>query len=113
MESLEKKVKESETEKTSRPSFGDYTRKSVVGAVYRVGASFAMDAVYLSLASAGTYYFTKHQNEIQSIYHGFSDFFKSLDIAKLGRVAGFVVAINFIDYKWDITNRLNNATKKH
>ena len=93
-------------------SLKDFTRKSIVGAVYRVGASFTMDAIYLSLASAGAYYFNEHQTELQSLYHGFSDFVQSLDMAKLARVAGFVVAINFADYKWDITNRLDTAAKK-
>ncbi len=96
----------------TKPSLGDFTRKSIVGAIYRVGASFTLDAIYLSLASAGAYYFNEHQAELQSLYRGFSDFVQSLDLAKLARVASFVVAINFADYKWNITNRLDNTTRK-
>lgn len=98
--------------KTEKPSLYDFTRKSVVGAVYRVGASFAMDAVYLSLVAAGTYYLSEEVGSLESMTRGFSDFVNSLDPGKLMRVAGFVVGINFIDYKLDVTNRLDKISKR-
>ena len=98
--------------KIEEPSIYDFTRKSVVGAVYRVGASFAMDAVYLSLVAAGTYYTSEHTNSLESMTRGFSDFVRNLDSAKLARVTAAVVAINFIDYKFDITDRLDGLSKK-
>src|SRR3989344_1899766 len=96
----------------NKPSLYDFTRKSVVGAGYRVGTSFVMDAVYLSAVAAGTYYASENMDSLDSIAKGFSDFVSSLDPGKLMRVAGFVVGINFLDYKFDITNRLDNLTKK-
>ncbi|GEM_PF-6337189 len=72
-----------------------FTRKSVVGAGYRVSSSFAMDAVYLGLIAGNM-----------------AGFFEKLEPDKLARVAGFVVAINFVDYKWDVTNRLDKGAKK-
>jgi hypothetical protein len=96
----------------TKQTLGEFTRKSVAGAVYRVGASFTMDALYISLVATGSYYLNEHQTEIQISYHGFSDFFKSLDVGKLARVTGFVIVINFADYKWDITNRLDKVTKR-
>jgi len=80
--------------------------------VHRVGASFTLDAVYLSLAAAGAYYVSENMDSLESITRGFSDFVHSLDPGKLARVAAFVVGINFVDYKWDVTNRLDNSTKK-
>ncbi len=103
-ENLENKIK--------KPSLCDFTRKSVVGAVYRVGASFTMDAVYLSLIAAGTYYASENMGSLESMTRGFSDFAHSLDIGKLMRVAGFVVGINFVDYKFNVTNRLDKMSKK-
>src|SRR3989338_7241954 len=105
-ENLENKVE------MDKPSLYDFTRKSVVGAGYRVGASFTMDAVYLSAVAAGTYYASENMDSLDSIAKGFSDFVGSLDPGKLMRVAGFVVGINFLDYKFDITNKLDNLTKK-
>lgn len=99
-------------QEVGKPSLYDFTRKSVVGALYRVGASFTMDAVYLSLVAAGTYYASENMDSLESIARGFSDFVHSLDPGKLLRVAGFVVGINFIDYKFDVTNRLDRTSKK-
>jgi len=98
--------------KMEKPSLYDFTRKSVVGAMYRVGASFTMDAIYLSLIAAGTYYVSENMGSLESITKGFSDFAHSLDFGKLMRVAGFVVGINFIDYKFNVTNRLDRMSKK-
>jgi len=41
----------------------------------------------------------------------FQSFFEDLNPAKLLRVAAFVVGINFVDYKFDVTNRLDKFTK--
>ena len=106
---LENKIQNEENEKSS---LSDYARKSVVGAVYRVGASFTMDAIYLSLVSAGAYYLKENYETIDSLSKGFSDFVGSLDPAKLARVATAVIAINFVDYKFDITNKLNKGLNK-
>ena len=111
MTKKENKNLENKTE-MDKPSLYDFTRKSIVGAGYRVGASFTMDAVYLSAVAAGTYYASENMDSLDSIAKGFSDFVGSLDPGKLMRVAGFVVGINFLDYKLDITNKLNNLTKK-
>jgi len=105
-ENLENKVE------MDKPSLYDFTRKSVVGAMYRVGASFTMDAVYLSLVAAGTYYASENVDSLESMGRGFSDFVHSLDPEKLMRVAGFVVGINFIDYKFDVTNKLDRVSKR-
>ena len=99
-------------DKTKKPSLYDFTRKSIVGAGYRVGASFTMDAIYLSLIAAGTYYASENAGSLESTAKGFSDFVHSLDPGKLMRVAGFVVGINFVDYKFDVTNRLDRMSKK-
>lgn len=96
---------------TVKPSLADYSRKSLVGAAYRVGASFTMDALYLTAASTLAYYCTKDREFVNSAMTAASDFFQNLDPAKLGRVAGFVVAINFVDYKFDVTNRLDRLVK--
>jgi len=98
--------------KIENPSLYDFTRKSVVGAIYRVGASFTMDAIYLSLVAAGAYYASENVDSLESMARGFSDFVESLDPGKLMRVAGFVVGINFVDYRLDVTNRLDRAAKK-
>ena len=95
-----------------KPSLYDFTRKSVVGAGYRVGTSFVMDAVYLSAVATGTYYASENMDSLDSIAKGFSDFASSLDAGKLMRVAGFVVGINFLDYKFDVTNKLDRASKR-
>ena len=52
-EKLEQKL--SNELKNETPSLGDFTRKSVMGAVYRIGISFAMDAVYLTAVAAVGY----------------------------------------------------------
>jgi len=97
--------------KMEKPSLYDFTRKSVVGAIYRVGASFTMDAIYLSLLAAGAYYSSEDINSLESVAKGFSDFIHSLDPGKLTRIAGLVVGINFIDYKFDVTNKLDSIAK--
>jgi len=76
-------------------SLGDFFRKSSVGALYRVGASFTLDALAIGMATG----------DIQS-------FCEDLDPAKLLRVTAFVVGINFVDYKFNVTNRLDNFTKR-
>ena len=95
-----------------KPSLGDYTRKSVVGAFYRVGASFTMDACYLSVVATAAYYSTDNMNSLDSIANGFSDFMHTLEFNKLLRVTGFVIGINFIDYKFEVTNRLDRISKR-
>ncbi len=92
-------------------TIGDFTRKSVVGAVYRVGASFALDAVYLTAAGALGYYLHKEYGFGDSMVEAGKDFVKHLDPWKLGRVAGFVVAINFVDYKYKVTEKLDASAK--
>lgn len=84
-----------ERSKASGFSLLDFTRKSCVGALYRVGASFAMDAVVLGLASG----------DLQG-------FCEDLDPLKLLRVAAYVVAINFVDYRFDVTNQLDGFVKR-
>ncbi len=103
MEDLENKVEKN--------SLGDFTRKSVVGAGYRVGASFTLDAIYLTTVGAVSYYVAKKTGLEESFMHSASDFVKNLDPAKLARVAAAVVLINFADYKWNITNRLDDGVK--
>lgn len=76
-------------------SFSDFLQKSSVGALYRVGASFTMDAVVLGLLSG----------DLQG-------FMQDLDPAKLLRIAAYVVAINFVDYRFDVTNKLYDLSKK-
>lgn len=95
----------------SQQSLVDFTRKSVVGAGYRVGASFTLDAIYLTAAGAIGYYLAKKAGLEESVVQSASDFIKNLDPAKLVRVAAAVVLINFADYKWDITNRLDTGAK--
>ncbi len=76
---------------TPKTSLTDFTRKSVVGALYRVGASFTIDALAIGLATG----------DLQG-------FVEDLDPAKLGRISAYVVGINFVDYKFNVTNRLDN-----
>ena len=109
MENLENRIKEAGSKNSS---LYDFTRKSMVGAAYRVGASFTMDAIYLTAAGAIGYYLSEKAGVNESIARSAYDFVQNLDPAKLGRVATFVVGINFIDYKFDITNRLDKVTKK-
>ena len=40
----------SQNSNEKREHLSDFTRKSLVGAVHRVGASFTMDAIYLTAA---------------------------------------------------------------
>ena len=75
--------------------FFDFLRKSSVGALYRVGASFTIDALAIGLASG----------DLQS-------FFEDLDPAKLLRIAAYVVGINFVDYRFDVTNKLDRASRE-
>lgn len=112
MEDLEKKVENNSLENVSKPSLGDYTRKSIVGAVYRVGASFLTDAVYLTTIAAIGYYVSEKSDASSSIVTAASDFIHNFDPGKFARVAAAVVGINFIDYKLDVTNKLDRATKK-
>jgi len=95
-----------------RPTLGDHTRKSIVGAMYRVGTSFAMDAVYLSLMAAGAHYASESAGAIESAISGLSDFVQSLDPGKLARITGAVVGINFVDYKYNVTNKLDGLAKR-
>ncbi len=83
-----------ETYVNAKPSLADFTRKSVVGAIYRVGASFTMDAIGVAIAT-GT----------------LSQFGHDLEPAKLARVAAYVVAINFVDYRFGITDKLDHVAK--
>ncbi|MDP1694740.1 MAG: hypothetical protein Q8L34_04335 [Candidatus Woesearchaeota archaeon] len=98
-------------ERSQRHSLGDFTRKSVVGAGYRVGASFTLDAIYLTAAGAIGYYMAKKAGLEESIAQSASDFVKNLDPAKLARVTVAVVLINFADYALDITNRLDRGIR--
>ena len=75
-------------------SLNDFLRKSSVGALYRVGASFTLDALAIGMATGD-----------------FQSFFEDLDPTKLLRVAAYVVGINFVDYKFDVTNKLDRFTK--
>jgi hypothetical protein len=109
MENLEKI---SRNEKECKPSLGDFTRKSVVGAVYRVGASFAVDASYLTAVAAVGYYLSDNLGLSESIKTAASDFIHNFDPGKFGRVALAVVGINFVDYKFDVTNKLDAGTRK-
>ncbi len=84
-----------ESEKPDSFSFLDFFRKSSVGALYRVGASFAMDALAIGIATG----------ELQS-------FFEDLEPAKLLRISAYVVGINFMDYKFDVTNRLDSIVRR-
>ena len=78
------------------PSLYDFTRKSVVGAFYRVGASFAIDgAVYLALTGG----------ELKQ----FCDRFQW---DKFLTVTAAVVAINFVDYKFEISNKLDRFARR-
>lgn len=86
--------KEFEKEAKPKENVYGFTRKSILGALYRVGASFTLDAMAL----------TAQTGDMQG-------FLENLDAEKLLRVAGFVVLINFADYKWDITNKLNKSGK--
>ncbi len=86
--------KEFEKETKPQEKLYGFARKSILGALYRVGASFTLDAIAL----------TAQTGDMQ-------EFFGNLDTEKLLRVAGFVVLINFADYKWDITNKLNKTGK--
>jgi len=79
---------------TQKPSLTDFTRKSVVGALYRVGTSFTIDALAIGMATG----------DLQS-------FAEDLDPMKLLRVATYVVGINFVDYRFDVTNRLDRSAK--
>lgn len=112
METLEKTIKDSENPLKDKLSFGDYTRKSVVGAIYRVGASFLIDAVYLTTLTAIVYYLSEKSNVSGSVITATSDFIHNFDPRKFARVALAVVGINFIDYKLDVTNRLDSTAKK-
>jgi hypothetical protein len=104
MENLENKTGEKE-------GLYDFARKSVMGAAYRVGASFTLDALYLTAAGALTYYMTENTGSLQSIISSASDFVKNLDPGKLARVAAFVVGINFVDYKYNVTEKLDSVAK--
>ena len=75
-------------------SFFDFLRKSSVGALYRVGASFTIDALAIGVATG----------DLQS-------FCEDLDPMKLLRVATYVVGINFVDYSFDVTNKLDYGAK--
>lgn len=72
-------------------SFFGFLRKSFLGSLYRVGSSFTLDALTLGLASG----------DLQG-------FFEDLDPLKLLRVAAYVVGINFLDYKFDLTDKFDN-----
>lgn len=77
------------------PSFYDFTRKSVMGAFFRVGSSFGIDAFgYLAL-TGGT----------------FQKFLDRFQWDKFLSVTAAVVAINFVDYKFDITNKLDRLAQ--
>lgn len=108
MENLESKSEQTLIQ--DKPSLTDFTRKSVVGAVYRVGASFALDALYLTGAGALTYYLADRE-VADSISKSSSDFASNLDASKLARIAAFVVGINFVDYRFKVTDRLDKAVK--
>lgn len=110
--SIYKTPEEYENKTRKKEKLYEHTRKSILGAVYRVGTSFTADAIYLSLAAAGAYYASENLDSLESMVKGFSDFVHGLDPGKLMRVAGFVVGINFLDYKFDVTNKLNKNVKK-
>lgn len=96
VESYTRNKKPLVTKKSSKPlSFFDFLQKSSVGALYRVGASFTIDAIVLGLMSGQ-----------------FQDFIQDLDPEKLLRVAAYVVAINFVDYRFNVTNRLFDLSRK-
>ena len=79
---------------TNKFSLGDFLRKSSVGALYRVGASFTLDSLAIGIATGD-----------------FQNFSEDLDPTKLLRIAAYVVGINFVDYKFDVTNKLDKFTK--
>lgn len=111
MEHLEKTLEDNGAI-TEKPSLGDFTRKSVVGAIYRVGASFAIDAAYLTSIAAVGYYLSEKSDVGGSIVTAGSDFIRNFDLGKFARVAAAVVGINFVDYKFDVTNKLDAGTRK-
>lgn len=106
MENLEIKTKETER---NRRSFASYLRTSVVGAAYRVTASFLIDAAYLTAVGALAYHFNDRDDALTSMVHSARDFTRNLDPAKLARITVAVMAINFADYRLNITEGLDRA----
>jgi len=104
-ENLENKVE------TEKPSLYDFTRKSVVGAVYRVGTSFALDGLFLTVANAVEDVNNGH-GYLESVAMAAGDYLTNFDPEKFARVSAWVVGINFGDYRFDITNRLDGGAKK-
>jgi hypothetical protein len=84
-----------EFSKQKNPSLYDFTEKSVIGAIYRVGASFAVDAATYLAVTGGS----------------MNQFFERFQLDKFVAVTAAVVGINFLDYKFDITNKLHNAVR--
>ncbi|MDP3027594.1 MAG: hypothetical protein Q8N63_07860 [Nanoarchaeota archaeon] len=111
MENLEKTLENNKVT-IEKPHIGDFTRKSVVGAIYRVGASFAIDAVYLTAVAAIGYYLTDKYDALGSTITASSDFIHNFDPGKFARVVAAVIGINFVDYRFDVTNRLDTGTRK-
>jgi hypothetical protein len=79
-----------------KPSMVDFTRKSVVGALFRVGSSFAIDATTYLAVTGGNW----------------ENFAQRFQWDKFLTVSAAVVAINFLDYKLDITNKLDKFAKR-
>ena len=92
----EKITSDSTIQTTTKPSLYEYARKSMVGAFYRVGSSFALDGMaYLAVTGEEP-----------------SKFFDRFQWDKFLSVTAAVIAINFIDYKFDLTNRLDGSVEK-
>jgi len=96
---------------TEKPSFYDFARKSIVGAVYRVGVSFALDGIFLTVANAVENVNNGH-GYLESVAMATGDYLTNFDPEKFARISAWVVGINFGDYKFDITNRLDRTSKK-
>lgn len=77
------------------PSLYDFTRKSMMGAIFRVGSSFAIDgAAYVAVTGGDL-----------------NRFFDRFEFDKFLSVTAAVIAINFVDYRFDITNKLDRFAK--
>lgn len=96
--------------KMGKPSFYDFTRKSVVGAIYRVGSSFAIDGLFLTGINA-VENINNGYGIFESVVMAAGDYMSNFDPEKFARVSAWVVGINFGDYKFDITNKLDKVSK--
>jgi hypothetical protein len=84
-----------EFSKPSPASLYDFTRKSIMGAIFRVASSFAIDGAAYMAVTGGE----------------LNKFFERFQWDKFLTVTAAVVAINFVDYKFDITNKLDRLAK--